>query len=125
MLQSAVTAACAGEVYICGNSETWTLKDIVREIYASPGNLKRHRRSAQRMVPLPLKVSQRLAGAIDSTMRRLALASGSPDKRLGFFEDNHWFDTSKLERDISIRFEHSNATALQTTTDWYIEQGKI
>ena len=115
MIAAAQAEAAVGETYVCGNSETLTLREILRLI-----RLDAHGRDAL-LVSLPVKPAKAVLGAVEKLCSTFGWRTPLPATRLAFFEQNHWFDTHKMLGDLDVVLCHDNESALRTTRDWYVE----
>lgn len=115
MLAAAQAKNTIGETYVCGNSETLTLREILRLIRSDS-----HKREAL-LVPLPIQPAKWALSVMEKLCSILSISTPIPASRLAFFEQNHWFDTGKMLKDLGVELSHDNESALRTTRDWYIE----
>ena len=115
MLAAAQANNTIGETYVCGNSATLTLREILRLTRSDA-----HKREAL-LVPLPIQPAKWVLSVMEKLCSTLGISTPLPASRLAFFEQSHWFDTGKILKDLGVELSHDNESALRTTRDWYIE----
>ncbi len=115
LLAAGERESAAGKTLVCGNPETLRLRELLE--FISPEH--------SRIFCLPKAPPRYAISAVEKLCLRLHKRPPLSVSRLGFFSDNHWFDTSAMKTHLNVQFEHNNQTALATTRNWYMEQGLL
>lgn len=131
MLATTESDKAIGETYVCGNAEALSLREILLFIHgAAHRSGHKHNRStktgsAQKsiakplVIPLPLRTTKALAWVLEKVCALFRVTPPITAARLEFFGHNHWFDTTKMQTELNIELQNSNATSLQATLNWY------
>lgn len=115
LLAAAQADIAIGEAYICGNSETLTLRELLDVICTASHNVE------PRILSIPIRPVKATAEVLDKLCEKFNTRSPLPASRLAFFDHSHWFDTAKVDRDLGVVMRYDNESAIRTTRDWYVE----
>jgi len=115
MLAAAQKEIAVGEAYICGNAETLALRELLEIIHCSAQTNK----SRPSIVSLPLRPTRAILEVIEKLCSVIGVTTPVAAQRLAFFEQSHWFDTTKMREDLGVELHYDNVSALRATRDWY------
>jgi dihydroflavonol-4-reductase len=116
MILAAHHPDAAGEVFICGNPTSITIKDLVKTVAAHLGK-------GPRFVHVPAGPLFLAADACERVCRVLGVAPPLHRRRVAFFTKDRSFNTEKMRRVTGFEYRYTNSSGLIATADWYREQG--
>lgn len=116
MILAATHDRTLGEVYICGASESISIKQMIRVVAAKLG-------TTPRFLRLPVTPFF-IAGALcEWICKPLGIEPPIYRRRVAFFTKDRAFDTSKMRAHTGYEYRFTNETGLVETADWYIKKG--
>lgn|SRR5690606_24486348 len=118
MLQLASDPRAKGEVFICGNKESTTLRSMMEVIGDELGH-------KVRFISLPGKQLFIIVDAIEAGSKTLHVPPIIYRRRLAFFTKDRSFDTTKLSSVLGFVHQFDNESSLRHTVKWYKESGWI
>ena len=139
LVAAAETERAIGQTYVCGNSETLKLRELIELIAQSSSKsgtksgTKRKKRMG-RVISLPAGPVRTVVSLIEKICARMGVEPFLDANRIGFFSTNHWFETNKLIADLGAPesapeghglITHSNASAVADAQRWYEDQGLL
>lgn len=116
MMQAATTERTRGEVYIVGNPEATSIKDIVTTIARKLG-------THPRMIRIPAAPIFGAAMLCELICKPLNIEPPLYRRRVAFFTKDRSFNTEKMRRDTGYEYAYTNQSGLEELTDWYVKQG--
>jgi dihydroflavonol-4-reductase len=105
-----------GELFICGNPASTTIKEVIQTVGAHLGN-------APRFVRVPAWPLVLAGAACERVCRPLGIEPPLHRRRVAFFTKDRCFDTSKMQRLTGFECKYSNSTGLLATAEWYRHHG--
>ena len=105
-----------GEVYICGDKEPTSIRQIVEIIRA-------HRGDKPRFLRLPAMPFFLLGDVCEWVCKPLGIEPPIYRRRVAFFTKDRSFNTSKMHAVSGFTPAHGNRDGLTSLADWYVEQG--
>ncbi|PSO88705.1 MAG: oxidoreductase [Cyanobacteria bacterium QS_6_48_18] len=107
-----------GEVFICGNKEAITYKDMVSIIGKHYGvNVK--------FIKIPYKLLFKLGHLFEVIFRPLGIEPPIYRRRIDFFTKDRSFNTEKMRNVLGFLPAYSDEEGLKQTAQWYLEQGWV
>ena len=105
-----------GNVFICGNRESVTLKEMITTIAQELG---------KNAIFFRLPASPFfLAGYIcELICKPLGIEPPIYPRRIAFFTKDRSFDTERLRDTMNFEYQFDNVTGIQQTARWYLEKG--
>ncbi len=116
MMHLALHPQTQGEFYICGNPESITLKDMVRNMTADGAKPPRFMR-------FPAWPFFALGYLCEKLWPPLGISPPIYRRRVAFYTKDRSFDTRKFRDLLAFSFRYDNKTALQETAKWYRKAG--
>ena len=116
MMLAACHSKTEGNIYICGNQEALSIKDIVSVISKKLG------RSA-RFLRLPVTPFFWLGDLCELICKPLNIEPPIYRRRVAFFTKDRSFNTNRMRNHTGYEYQYSNIEGLEDLTDWYREQG--
>jgi dihydroflavonol-4-reductase len=116
LIHAAVHPQGLGEVFICGNPEAVSYRqmvEIIQGTYQAP----------VRWIRMPAAPLFALGDAMEWVCKPLGLEPPIYRRRVAFFTKDRAFDTRKMRRLLDFTPAYSDQEGLQTTARWYVEQG--
>ncbi|NND00799.1 MAG: NAD-dependent epimerase/dehydratase family protein [Gammaproteobacteria bacterium] len=101
-----------GQVYICGNPQATSIKDIIRVVGEYFGKQPRFLR-------LPAWPFFLLGHLCETICKPLNIEPPIYPRRVAFFTKDRSFDTSKMRRDTDFQYKYTNEDGLRATAEWY------
>lgn len=114
----AVHPKALGEVFICGNKEAITYREIVR-IIAEHYNVR------VRFIKIPVAPLFVLAGMCELIFPTLGLEPPLYRRRVAFFTKDRSFNTQKMRNLLGFVPKYSEEEGLKETAQWYLEKGWV
>jgi len=108
--------AAVGEAFICAAPEPITIQDFVRVVGKHLG-VRNH------FVRIPAAPLMAAAIVCDRVCKVLNVDPPLYPRRVAFFTNDRWFDTTKMQQRLQFRTQRGNEEGIRATADWYIEQG--
>lgn len=118
MLQLAIDPRAVGEVFICGNAQSTSLREMMAVIGEVLGK-------QVRFMSLPSKPLFAVVDVIESVSHFLNLEPFIYRRRLAFFSKDRSFDTHKLRELLNFQYRYDNVAGLRKTVEWYRDAGWI
>lgn len=116
MILAADHPRALGEVYICGNENPISIKDMIALIS------KRLNRTP-RFVRLPATPFFLLGDLCELICKPLNIEPPIYRRRVAFFTKDRWFKTDKLREHTGFKAQYTNSSGIEELTDWYREAG--
>lgn len=111
---SAIHPGALGEIFICGNEEALTLKEIISIISNYFGKVPRY-------IHLPAVPFFYIAAFCEKTFPLFNCQPPIYKRRVAFFTKSRSFDTGKMRKLFSFPYHFDNVRGLQETASWYIK----
>jgi dihydroflavonol-4-reductase len=105
-----------GEVFICGNPTSISIKELI-------GIVAGHLGRAPRFVHIPAAPLFLAADACERICKPLNIEPPLHRRRVAFFTKDRSFNTGKMRRMTGFECRFSNEAGLTTTADWYRSHG--
>ena len=116
MVLAAGEPRALGEIFICGNPEPTSIRDIVATV-------ARHLGREPRFLRLPAAPFFAAAAACEAVCKPLGIEPPLYPRRVAFFTKDRAFDTSKMRVVTEFRYRYTNESGLKATADAYRAQG--
>lgn len=105
-----------GEVFICGNPEPTSIREIVTTVAAHLGR-------SPRFVRVPAAPFFAAGAACEALCKPLGIEPPIYPRRVAFFTKDRAFDTAKMRDSTGFECRYTNETGLKATADAYRQQG--
>ena len=105
-----------GNIFICGNRESVTLKEMISII----ANVLVKKAIFFRLPASPFFLIGYLC---EFVCKPLGLEPPIYPRRVAFFTKDRSFDTRRLREQLGFEYQFDNVTGIQQTTRWYLNQG--
>ena len=116
MILAAHHPKALGELFICGNPVSTTIREVIETVGAHLGRVPRF----VRVPAWPLVLA---GAACERICRPLNIEPPLHRRRVAFFTKDRAFDTSKMRRLTGFECKYCNSTGLLATADWYRRHG--
>src|SRR5687768_9057942 len=116
MLVAAFHSRALGEVFICGNPTSITIKDLISTVGDYLGRVP----SFVHVPAAPVFVA---ADICESVCKWLDIDPPLYRRRVAFFTKDRSFNTAKVRRVTGFECRYSNQAGLAATADWYRTHG--
>ncbi|MFQ5674533.1 MAG: NAD-dependent epimerase/dehydratase family protein [bacterium] len=116
MILAATHPAAEGEVFICGNRDSISLKEMVKVIAGAY-------KSKINFVRLPAWPFFILGALCEVVCRPLGVEPPIYRRRVAFFTKDRAFNTTKMQSLLGFLPKYDNSDGLRMTAKWYLEQG--
>lgn len=104
------------EVYICGNSEHITFRDMVGIVAAKLG-------TTARFLRLPVTPFFLLGDLCEAVCKPLNIEPPIYRRRVAFFTKDRSFNTAKMHDHTGYEYRFDNKSGIESLTDWYRGEG--
>lgn len=112
MMVAAVTPATKGEIYICGNPEAVSIREIIAIIAG-------HLCLKPKFIRVPASPFFALGLLCEVICKPLGIEPPIYRRRVAFFTKDRSFNTAKMRRDTAFEYRYTNRSGLEATADWY------
>ena len=116
MILAATHPDAEGDVFICGNTDSISLKEMVRVI----GEAYKTEINFVRLPAWPFFI---LGALCEVICRPLGLEPPIYRRRVAFFTKDRSFNTAKMQSLLSFVPRYNNSEGLKMTAKWYLENG--
>jgi nucleoside-diphosphate-sugar epimerase len=116
MILAADHPRALGEIFICGNPEPTSIREIVATV-------ARHLGREPRFLRLPAAPFFAAAAACETVCKPLGIEPPIYPRREAFFTKDRAFDTSKMRALTGFDYRYTNESGLKATADAYRAQG--
>ncbi|MDC0435378.1 NAD-dependent epimerase/dehydratase family protein [bacterium] len=105
-----------GEIFICGNEQASSIREMVSIIGESLGR-------DVKFITLPATPFFLLGDACEWVCKPLGIEPPIYRRRVAFFTKDRSFDTSKMRAVTGFTCQHSNEEGMQALAQWYKQEG--
>ena len=116
MILAATHPRTLGQVYICGNEKSISIKHMITLIGQRLGRVPMFLR-------LPVTPFFLLGDLCELICKPLNIEPPIYRRRVAFFTKDRSFDTSKLRQHTDFKYQYTNQQGLDELTDWYRQSG--
>lgn len=116
MIRVASLDIAKGEVYICGNEEAISIRDMIQVI-------GKHRGRAPFFLRLPVTPFFLLGDLCELLCKPLNIEPPIYRRRVAFFTKDRSFNTQKMRDHTNFTYKYSNQQGLERLADWYQKEG--
>ena len=116
MILAATQPSTLGQVYICGNEEPISIKDMIALIGKQLGR-------KPKFIRLPATPFFLLGDLCEMICKPLNIEPPIYRRRVAFFTKDRWFNTSKLREQTDFKYQYTNQYGIEELTDWYRDEG--
>ena len=116
MVLVAVSPNTIGQIYICGNPEPSSIKEIIKTIAEYLGK-------KPIFIRLPAWPFFMLGDICEFVCKPLNIEPPIYRRRVAFFTKDRAFDTTKMRRETGFDYQYSNKDGLVETAKIYVENG--
>ena len=116
IIHSSLHADARGEIYICGDKETSSIKEVLQFITEKMGKKARFFR-------IPAAPIFLLSRIVDWTARKLNMEPFIYPRRIAFFTKDRAFDTRKMQSLGDFEYRYDKRSGVTELVDWYRNQG--
>ncbi len=105
-----------GQVYICGNPQTYSFPEMTRVIKQELG-------LPYRVLRIPAAPFFLLGYIVEAICKPLNIEPPIYPRRVAFFTKDRSFETAKIRRDLGDLYKYSSEEGVRSLTHWYIKEG--
>ncbi len=116
MITAATHANTVGQVYICGNPESTSIKEIIKIVADYLGK-------SPPFIRLPAWPFFLLGDLCETVCRKFSIEPPIYRRRVAFFTKDRSFDTRKMAEHTNYVYRFTNKTGIIDTAKGYIKQG--
>lgn len=116
MIAVATLDKAKGEVYICGNDQAVSIRDMIEII-------GEHRSKPPIFIRLPATPFFLLGDLCELICKPFNIEPPIYRRRVAFFTKDRSFNTNKMQEHTNFEYKYSNQQGLEALCDWYQEQG--
>jgi nucleoside-diphosphate-sugar epimerase len=116
MINIATLDIADGEVYICGNDEAVSIRDMIDII-------GKHIGKAPFFLRLPVTPFFLLGDLCELICKPLNIEPPIYRRRVAFFTKDRSFNTSKMRNHTNFSYKYDNQSGLEKLADWYQQEG--
>ena len=116
MMQVATLDKAKGEVYICGNDEAVSIRDMIEIIakYSSKNPI---------FIRLPATPFFLIGDLCELICKPFNIEPPIYRRRVAFFTKDRSFNTNKMRQHTNFEYKYSSRRGLEALSDWYQEKG--
>lgn len=112
MMLAATHENTLGQVYLCGNNESISTKDMITLIGTRLGKVPR-------FIRLPVTPFFLLGDICEFICKPFGIEPPIYRRRVAFFTKDRSFNTDKMQRDTGYEYLYDNQKGIEELTDWY------
>ncbi|MBX7138490.1 MAG: NAD-dependent epimerase/dehydratase family protein [Oligoflexia bacterium] len=116
MIQAAVSEAAIGQIFIIGNTEPYSLKQMIETISRKLG----YRPTEIRLPAWPFFAA---AALCEAACRPFGIEPPIYKRRVAFFTKDRAFNTNRMQQLLKFTPRFTNQSGLEQTADWYVQKG--
>ena len=116
MILAATHPKALGEIFICGNENPISIKDMISLISQRLGR-------SPRFIRLPATPLFWLGDICEFICKPLNIEPLIYRRRVAFFTKDRWFNTNKLVQYTGYEMQHSSKNGIEQLADWYCDAG--
>lgn len=116
MILAAEHPGALGQLYICGNADPTTIKEIIATVAG-------HLRKKPVFLRLPAWPFFLLGAICETLCKPFGIEPPIYRRRVAFFTKDRAFDTLKMRRATGFECRYTNASGLASTAEWYSRHG--
>lgn len=114
MIVAATHEKTLGQVYLCGNSEAISTKDMIKLIGKRLGKVPT-------FIRLPVTPFFILGDICEFLCKPFGIEPPIYRRRVAFFTKDRSFNTEKMQRDSGYEYIYDNKKGIEELTDWYVD----
>lgn len=116
IVAAATTEKALGQIYICGNPQTYSIPEMTRVIKETLG-------LPNRSLRIPASPFFLIGYLCEAICKPLNIEPPIYPRRVAFFTKDRSFETSKIQRDLGNLYKYSSEAGIRHLTRWYVDQG--